>query len=57
MGFGTIGRGFNKTDGAPVGLVKSQRGCLESQWGRLLMGMLRGGGVKKQSNLKFLGAR
>ena len=37
MGLGTIGWGFSKTDGVPVGLV-------ESQWGRLSMGMLQGVG-------------
>ena len=35
MGLGTTGWGFSKTDGVPVGLV-------ESQWGRLSMGMLQG---------------
>ena len=35
MGLGTIGWGFSKTDGVPVGLV-------ESQWGRLSVGMLQG---------------
>ena len=31
-GVGTIEWGFSKMDGVPVGLVKSQWGCLESQW-------------------------
>ena len=42
MGLGTTGWGFSKTDGVPVELVESQWGCLESQWGRLSMGMLQG---------------
>ena len=33
MWLGTIGWGFSKTDGVPVGFVESQWGCLESQWG------------------------
>ena len=41
-GLGTIGWGFSKTDGVLVGLAESQCGCLESQWGRLLVGMLHG---------------
>ena len=47
MGLGTIGWGFSKTDGVPVGLVESQWGCLESQWGRLSMEMLQGVVVSK----------
>ena len=35
MGLETIGWGFRKTDGVPVGLVGSQ-------WGRPSMGMLQG---------------
>ena len=42
MGLGTIGWGFSKTDGVPVGLVESQWGRSESQSGRPLMGMLQG---------------
>ena len=42
MELGTIGWGFSKMDGVPVGLVESQWGCSESQWGRLSMGMLQG---------------
>ena len=46
MGLGTIGWGFSKTDGIPVGLVESEWGCLESEWGRwgwgCAMGMLQG---------------
>ena len=42
MGLETIGWGFSKTDGVPVELVESQWDCLESHWGRLLMGMLQG---------------
>ena len=35
MGLGATGWGFSKADGVSVGLV-------ESQWGRLSMGMLQG---------------
>ena len=44
MGLGSIGGGFSKTDGVPLELVESQWGCPESQWGRVLMGILQGGG-------------
>ena len=43
MGLGTIGGGFSKTDGVPLELV-------ENQWGRVLMGILQGGGSSSHTS-------
>ena len=53
MGLEITRWGYSKTDGVPVGLVESQWSCLESQWGRLSMGMLQGVGGKMQSAVQW----
>ena len=52
-GVGDLGWSFSKTDGVPVGLVESQWGCPESQWGRLSMGMLQGVAFETEFNLNM----
>ena len=49
-GVGAIEWGFSKMDGVPVELVKSQWGCLESQWGLTFDGDVTGGSANRDEN-------